>query len=248
MISLIIKLLLAHILGDFVFQSNKSVKDKQKRKWKSKYLYLHGLTHFGLLVIILGFDFSSWDYWRTILLIVVSHLLIDGIKLHLDNKKNSRYLFFIDQALHLFVIAGVTYLWFPYELNTEIIFLVQNLLFVTALLLCTFVSSVIIKVSISKWEEDLEEEKREKKGAKSLIDAGKYIGIIERLFVFTFVILNQWAAIGFLITAKSVFRFGDLSKGKNRKLTEYILIGTLLSFGLAILTGLLYLKMLQFLS
>jgi hypothetical protein len=43
-----------------------------------------------------------------------------------------------------------------------------------------------------------------------------------------------------LITAKSVFRFGDLNKGKNRKLTEYVLIGTLLSFGLAILAGMLY--------
>ena len=46
--------------------------------------------------------------------------------------------------------------------------------------------------------------------------------------------------VGFLIAAKSVFRFGDLSKAKDRKLTEYILIGTLLSFGLAILFGLCY--------
>ena len=53
--------------------------------------------------------------------------------------------------------------------------------------------------------------------------------------------MQQWAAIGLLIAAKSVFRFGDLNKGKNRKLTEYVLIGTLLSFGLAILSGMLYL-------
>jgi hypothetical protein len=53
-------------------------------------------------------------------------------------------------------------------------------------------------------------------------------------------VLNQWSAIGLLITAKSVFRFGDLSKAKNRKLTEYVLIGTLLSFGIAIAVGLLF--------
>ena len=44
---------------------------------------------------------------------------------------------------------------------------------------------------------------------------------------------------GLLIAAKSVFRFNDLKESNNRKWTEYILIGTLLSFGLAILTGLL---------
>ena len=48
-------------------------------------------------------------------------------------------------------------------------------------------------------------------------------------------------AICLLITAKSVFRFNDLKESNSRKLTEYILIGTLLSFGLAIMTGLIYL-------
>lgn len=76
---------------------------------------------------------------------------------------------------------------------------------------------------------------------KSLPNAGKYIGIIERLFVLIFIILGRWEGIGLLITAKSVFRFNDLKESNSRKLTEYILIGTLLSFGLAIVTGLIYL-------
>jgi hypothetical protein len=74
----------------------------------------------------------------------------------------------------------------------------------------------------------------------SLKNAGRYIGILERVFAFAFILMGQWSAIGLLIAAKSVFRFGDLNKGKNRKLTEYVLIGTLLSFGLAILGGLGY--------
>ena len=77
----------------------------------------------------------------------------------------------------------------------------------------------------------------------SLPSAGKTIGILERLFVFTFIVLGQWSAIGFLLAAKSVFRFSDLSRAKDRKLTEYILIGTLLSFGLAVLIGLAYLSL-----
>ena len=75
---------------------------------------------------------------------------------------------------------------------------------------------------------------------KSLPNAGKYIGMIERVFVLIFILLGRWEAIGLLITAKSVFRFNDLKESNNRKLTEYILIGTLLSFGFSIVTGLIY--------
>ena len=74
----------------------------------------------------------------------------------------------------------------------------------------------------------------------SLQSAGKYIGILERLLVFVFMIHNEWQAVGFLIAAKSVFRFGNLQEARDRKLTEYILIGTLLSFGIAILTGMYF--------
>jgi hypothetical protein len=60
------------------------------------------------------------------------------------------------------------------------------------------------------------------------------------LFVFTFIITGHFEAIGFLLAAKSIFRFGDLKEAKDRRLTEYVLIGTLLSFGIALGTGLLF--------
>lgn len=87
---------------------------------------------------------------------------------------------------------------------------------------------------MSKWNLD------ESPKVEGLKKAGAYIGVLERIFIFLFVVLGQWAGVGFLITAKSVFRFGDLSRAKDRKLTEYILIGTLFSFLLAILTGLAF--------
>jgi hypothetical protein len=59
------------------------------------------------------------------------------------------------------------------------------------------------------------------------------------------VVSNHWEAIGFLMAAKSVFRFGDLKESTDRKLTEYILIGTFVSFGLAILTGILYIQIIN---
>ncbi len=39
---------------------------------------------------------------------------------------------------------------------------------------------------------------------------------------------------GLLVAAKSVFRFGDLTDGTNRKNAEYHLIGTLMSFAYAL--------------
>jgi hypothetical protein len=65
---------------------------------------------------------------------------------------------------------------------------------------------------------------------------------LERLLAFIFIIVGHWEAVGFLMAAKSVFRFGDLKDSKSIELTEYILIGTLLSFGIAIITAIVFLQ------
>ncbi|MDO3694878.1 DUF3307 domain-containing protein [Wenyingzhuangia sp. chi5] len=230
---LILKLLIAHVLGDFVLQPNKWVKHKEKKKWASKYLYIHTVIHALLLLIFLGFQVQ---YLWTIVMISISHLIIDSIKL-LKPLKNNRVLFFADQIAHLMVIGLVVKQWNSLTFDVKSIVTEQNLLLVLALLLLTSVTSIVLKVVFSVWNKEIEEVSKED---SSLKNAGKYIGILERLFVFAFVVLNQWQAIGFLLAAKSVFRFGDLTKAKDRKLTEYILVGTLLSFGIAILIGLTY--------
>ncbi|RIA09427.1 uncharacterized protein DUF3307 [Flavobacteriaceae bacterium MAR_2010_72] len=231
MLALCIKLILAHVIGDFVLQPLKWVRDKEEKKHRSKYLYWHVCVHLLALIVVLKADFS---YWLGILIIIVSHFGIDVLKLHLHPKGRQRLLFGLDQLAHVIVIALVVQLYEPYSIDLDAIFSTQLLLLITCIICITKVSSIIMKVIISKWklEEDMNEE--------SLADAGAYIGILERLFVFAFIIMNYWEGIGFLIAAKSVFRFGDLSRSKDRKLTEYILIGTLISFGLAIVFGLGY--------
>lgn len=231
MIILTIKLLIAHIIGDFVLQPDSWVEDKKVNKHKSKFLYLHGLTHLISLLVLLQFN---WSYWPYLITIVVSHLIIDLIKINLEGIINTRLLFIIDQILHIIIIGIVVYLNNPYTINLEKIYSKESLLFTLAVLLISFVSSIVMKMIMSKWslEEDSPDD--------SLNSAGKYIGILERFFVFGFIIFNQWSAIGLLIAAKSIFRFGDLSRAKDRKLTEYMLIGSLISFGLAILIGLSY--------
>lgn len=231
MLSLIISLILAHIIGDFIIQPQKWVLHKEVHKHKSKFLYWHVLVHVCALIIVLQF---SVEYWLGILIIGGSHLIIDIIKLHLKPYINNRLLFGLDQLAHLIVMALVVNIYEPYTFSLSVLFNPKILLFITSLLCITKVSSIIMKIMISKW--DLKEYTEE----ASLENAGAYIGMLERLFVFAFIITNHWEGVGFLIAAKSVFRFGDLSKAKDRKLTEYILIGTLLSFGLAIVFGLGY--------
>ena len=236
---LILKLLLAHFIGDFVFQPKKWVVHKEEYKHKSVYLKLHVVVHLLLLFVVLG---CSVKYLGAILCIVVSHYFIDVLKLTFTTKKNAIRWFFIDQFLHLVVIAIVVYAFYPYYIDWEFVFAQKHLLFVLALIFVTHVSSVLLKVVLSKWKIASD------KSEKSLPNAGNYIGIIERLFVFVFIINGQWQAIGFLIASKSILRFNDLSKAKDRKLTEYVLIGTLASFGLAALGGVVYLYLLPFLE
>ncbi|GGK35381.1 membrane protein [Yeosuana aromativorans] len=231
MLSLSIKLVLAHFLGDFLFQPEKWVVHKETNKLKSKFLYWHIVVHFGALLLVLQADFK---YWLGMVIIIVSHYIIDVFKLLLKSKINPRLLFGTDQLLHIIVIAIVVNIYEPYNLNIESFYSPKVLLLITNVIGVTVVSSIIMKTIISKWylEENTSQE--------SLENAGAYIGMLERLFIFAFIAMNYWEGIGFLLAAKSVFRFGDLSKSKDRKLTEYILIGTLISFGLAFLFGMEY--------
>ncbi len=224
------KLLLAHLVADFMLQPLKWVIHKEANKAGSKYLYFHIIIHLFLYMLVL-WDLSLW--WIA-LIIAGSHLLIDIFKLYINPLfKNKNIAFFLDQALHILVL----YLCCFYsELPEHAITLFQSLDWplLVAIVFVTSPSAIIMGQLLEGMSNQIET------NHKSLPNAGKYIGIIERLFVLVFIIIGRWEAIGLLITAKSVFRFNDLKETNNRKLTEYILIGTLVSFGLAIVTGLIY--------
>jgi hypothetical protein len=232
---IIAKLLLAHFIGDFILQPSKWIKSKEISKVKSKELYLHILIH-GLLVLILLWN---WDYWYVVLLVVSQHLIIDLVKLCFQKTGNKYKWFFYDQGMHIVSIITIWYLCFNPD-TLSLIELFSNLrfwIYSTAIIFITKVSGFLIQNLMWNWTEVLNKNRDE-----SLQNAGKYIGILERLLVFLFIVTSHWEAIGFLLAAKSVFRFGDLKESKDRKLTEYILIGTLISFGIAIVAGLIVLE------
>jgi hypothetical protein len=228
---LFIKLVLAHLIGDFILQPASWVKTKEERKLKAWQLYAHVVIHAVLIILVV------WDvyFWPWALLLAGTHLIIDALKISLQREKTKRVLFFIDQALHLIILYVVACLYLDYAPDFDLLSDQNVLLFVTCLAFLTTPTSVVIKFFIARWTPHMTDGEDE-----SLQSAGMYIGILERLFVFAFFASGHPEGVGFLIAAKSVFRFGDLKEAKSRKLTEYVLIGTLVSFGIAMITGIIF--------
>lgn len=97
------------------------------------------------------------------------------------------------------------------------------------LLICLKPANIIIKLVLDEYKIGLSSDCQEIK------NAGALIGDLERILTLVFVILGKYEAVGFLIAAKSILRFRDTHTAK----TEYVLAGTFLSFGIAILCGII---------
>lgn len=224
---ILIKLIFIHLVIDYLLQPEKWIKEKKTQKAKSKFLYIHGLLQ-GLFSWIAVSDLSAW--W-IIILIATTHILIDLWKI---KQKETTRNYVIDQTLHLFFI---TFTWLIYTqkidyINNSYISRIlndSNLWIIACSTILLFrPSGIFIGLFTSKWPINTE----------SLNNAGKYIGYFERILIFIFILSGFYEAIGFLIAAKSILRIGG-QKTNDRKETEYVLVGTFLSFTIAILIGLL---------
>lgn len=240
MLSLALKLVLCHILGDFLLQPSKWVEGRSHNPLKSKYLYYHIAVHFVALFLVLINQLSH--IWLGILIITISHFCIDYAKILLEKtgKINSHWLFYLDQIFHLAAIAIVVNIYFPYQINTTLLFSDKALIILIAFLIVSSITPILMRLFFDRWNNSLVESEtntEENLKTESLQGAGKFIGILERLLIVIFVNINFLEGIGYLLAAKSIFRFGDLTNSKEKKLTEYILIGTFLSFAIAILVG-----------
>ena len=224
MCKLLILQLLAHLVSDFYLQTEKSCKSKADNAFKSRHLYIHALITFACAWL-----FSlNVGYWWAALLIAALHLIIDGLKSVCKNLKGA---FFIDQLLHVAVIVAAVMLfnkvstialptWLP---ETKV------LLWVVAFVFCLRPANFFIQNIFKEAKISIPDSGKE----QSLPNAGRVIGNVERMLTLVFVMLGQYEAIGFLLAAKSLLRFRETDTVKS----EYVLVGTLLSFGFAILMG-----------
>jgi hypothetical protein len=221
----LLKLLLAHLLTDFVLQPKSWINDRKSRHFASVKLYLH-----GAITAVVALLFTGIQYWPVALIILVTHILIDGWKSY---QRDAIGYFVADQVMHLLVIAGCWFFIFQNKvdlLNTyHSAAANRNLwIFITATIFLTTPAGILIGQLTKSWREKIS-------NPGSLENAGKWIGIIERLIVFIFVLLGQYAAISLLIAAKGIIRFNE--KDRPEEKTEYLVIGTLMSIGIALVVG-----------
>jgi hypothetical protein len=236
--TILYNLIIAHLLSDFVFQSKKMVENK---KWFSKEMFLH----VGIVYILSAFFSFLW--WQAIIITLI-HYLIDGVKIELKKKYSTQeiYWFLLDQFLHLSTIVIVCLLQFGLsnQIFTQLNHVTQNninIVILLAYILITFPTGYLIGIMTKNISNEYSKETKKEQDQKA--NNGLRIGIFERIIILTFVILGQYEAIGFLITGKSLLRFA--SKDESLK-SEYVLLGTMMSYAITIIIGVLlnlYLKM-----
>ena len=162
------------------------------------------------------------------------HLVIDSIKFLVSKKEQNAAVYITDQLIHLICIAAVSFILTNYELkllpfiNDFLSALTPDIkaLFgwVCPILLVLKPANITIKQLVSKYKPPVPD---------SANNAGAFIGALERIIILLFLSVGQYAAIGLVLTAKSIARYDKISK--DQQFAEYYLLGTLLSTLFAIL-------------
>jgi len=232
---LLISFLLVHIICDFYLQPKKWVEAKIQNKHRAPQLYLHALLHGALLFIpamVLNLTWQSSLY--LVLIVAISHFFIDLWKVS-SSKRDSFSYFVIDQVLHVSVLVIIAFymadgLTIKTMLKHE--HFADAVMIIFAYLLVLKPTSVVIGSILKKYLTP------ETNGnASGLVAGGELIGYLERVLILTFTLVGSYAAVGFVLAAKSIFRFGELNKSDDRSMTEYVLIGSLVSVVITTLLG-----------
>ena len=231
-LSILIRLVFSHLLVDFILQTDRIVKKKNEKK--CIYHVMHSLIQALAAFIFVG----CWDCWYILPIIFGTHLLIDYWKVY---RGTTLVAFIIDQMLHLLVIF---LLWMIITKDSMHVMNLLHEVFNNKSFWIIFIgymvvlkpTSLVLGLFTARWRVS-------DTASQSLQKAGKWIGYLERVLIITFILIGKIEMIGFLLAAKSIFRFGELNKSKEIKTTEYVLIGTLASFTIAILWGLLLVRL-----
>lgn len=208
-------LIAAHAIGDFALQPDWLAARKRHPVW----LLLHAVIHALLAYVVL----QAWTCWQAPVAVLVAHGIIDWIKPRLPD---SAKWFTIDQAVHFVSLLALAWLLVHCGILPSFAGIgYKPLVFFGGLVLTIQGASFLV----GKFARRLIEENQLQ--LEGLINGGRWIGRYERALIFVLIFIDQPMGIGFLVAAKSILRFEE---AKQQKFAEYVLIGTLLSFSLAI--------------
>ena len=248
-LNLFLALYLTHLLSDFVFRAGRLVSRKQRVDWSA--YAVHGATHYltGCAVVALAdpHRMATVGFQLILLSLSLLHLLVDRAKLSFVGSAripSGTLSFVLEQAIHL-AAAGAAALIL---VHPSLQFLASGLAQVRRhqenILLATVVYAGVIFGGGHFIRELISPLWKEQPGEKAgehdeVINAGLYIGWLERFLVLTALVLQSPATVGFILAAKSIARYPEL---KSVRFAEYFLIGTLLSMSFAIAGALVLLK------
>ncbi len=243
-IQILLPLLAAHFLGDFVFQTDKDVRNK-------KSLLIFG-KHIIIVTILSYFLVGIWNCFLIPIIIFLSHLIIDLLKKSFKN--DSLLLFVLDQSAHYLVIILLSFYlsnkieveqFNPYWSDLFGNNYLRLLTIAISMILVTKFSSIIISYIIRPFQIKMF---KDENNNKDEIKTGRVIGYLERFAILILFLANLPTIVGFLITAKSILRYGEIKNNNDKVMVEYVLIGTLLSFAIGITIALLTIKTLNLIS
>jgi hypothetical protein len=239
----LIALAFAHVLADFVFQTDWMVANKRDPR--------RLLAH---IAVVLATAIAATGTLHPALLVLAGlHLLLDAAKAWSPWRGLAPFL--ADQALHAVTLVGVA-LWVPdlwaqglwgatgaqwWSLWTSApataTVIPGLMVMATGAIVAVRAGGFAVGLFMARWTAALP-------APEGLQNGGRAIGMLERGMIFLLVITGLPEGIGFLIAAKSVLRFGAV--GDNRAFSEYVIIGTLASFGWAIATAFVTVIALQY--
>lgn len=233
MIKYLLFLMIGHLLGDFYLQSDKTARNKNEN---FRSVLWHGLEYY-IAFLLTALPVLSMDMLLAATYAAIIHMLIDMVKyLILKKKKSSKdyVVFVIDQSCHIFsffVLADVMCRWnFTIQYLRVISYWMnlfhcdsQNIVkWLLAILLIDKPVNVFIQNFLGEYRP-----KTDDTIIRADRKAGRKIGTIERFIMLLFLSRDQFVAIGFVLTAKSIARYDKITK--DEKFAEYYLLGTLVS-------------------
>jgi hypothetical protein len=221
MIDTFVALLLAHALADFPLQSDALAQAKQDRSPRA--LALHALIVMATATLVIAP--TQAEALIPLAALTLAHILIDIAKTYAPNTLAS---FLVDQAAHIGTLVAIAVLHptlFGQGLYADTPLLTSIMAAIAGLIIATQAGGYAVGLLVRPFGRAFR--------AEGLPRGGVMIGLLERGLIFLFVLAGQPSAVGFLIAAKSVLRF-DASKRK-QKAAEYVIIGTLASFGWALI-------------
>lgn len=229
---------IGHILGDFYFQTNEMAQEKDER---FAGVFKHSIEYtISMLLVIIPVVNRGLIKW--VLLYSTSHFIIDTIKYKLlaaKKIKKTAKLFIIDQCLHIVCIFAIAYMMYVNSCRPSHFAIVDSIQqafglskelvarWILAILIIHEPANILIQNILKGLKsENTTESITDNKTATDL-KAGRKIGSIERLIMLLFIAMDQYTAMGMVLTAKSIARYDQITK--EQAFAEYYLIGTLLS-------------------